>query len=179
MIATARTWRKHRTSIIFGGITIISLAFSSGDIARNMRSISSIKEQVAYQSQKEIKLEQQFEFEQQQAKIADARYQTGCLPIVGTQYPHRYVTIVEGQILTDRITGRSLPPGTIVCDGNGNTGVISESGAVGAIAFTGDRDMVAKRLKRFRGGTYSQPIDGGAARSWGFPPGATAPRGGN
>ncbi|MBN3993845.1 MAG: hypothetical protein HWQ36_26025 [Nostoc sp. NMS2] len=159
---TSRQWRKHKTTIIFGGITLISLAFSSGDISRNMQSISNIKATIATQSEKQTKLEQQIAFEQEQAKIANTRYQEGCIPIVFGTYPNiRYVTIVEDQILTDRITGRTLPSGTRVCDANGNTGVISEKGAVGVIAFTGDRDMVAKRLKRFRGGTYSQPIDRG------------------
>ncbi|MBW4674706.1 MAG: hypothetical protein KME52_11950 [Desmonostoc geniculatum HA4340-LM1] len=157
---SSRQWRKHKTSIIFGSIVFISLAFSSGDISRNMQSISSIKQQIASQSEKQAKLEQQVAFEQEQAKIANTRYQEGCIPIVFGTYPNiRYVTIVEGQVLTDRITGRTLPTGTRVCDANGNTGVVGEKGAVGEIVFTGNRDMVAKRLKRFRGGIYSQPID--------------------
>ncbi|MBD2441378.1 hypothetical protein [Nostoc sp. FACHB-110] len=157
----SRQWRKHRTSLIFGTITLISLALSSGDITRNMQSITNIKQQIANQSEQHSLLQQQFVFEQEQAKIADARYQSGCLPIVANVYPHKYVTIVEGQILTDRITRRTLPIGTVVCDANGNTGVIGDSGAVAAIAFTGNRDLVALRLKRFRGGIYSQPIDRG------------------
>ncbi|WP_292748111.1 hypothetical protein [Nostoc sp. NMS4] len=40
--------------------------------------------------------------------------------------------------------------------------MIALRGEVEAIAFTGNRDLVATRLKRFRGGTYSQPIDEGA-----------------
>ncbi|MBW4566019.1 MAG: hypothetical protein KME32_34070 [Mojavia pulchra JT2-VF2] len=161
---SARQWRKHKTSIIFGGLTLASLVSSSGDITRNMQSISTIKQQIAYQSQKQTELEQQFAFEQEQALIAEARYEAGCLPIVGNVYPHKYVTIVEGQVLTDRITGRTLPQGTRVCDANGNTGVINQDGAVGAIAFTGNRDAVALRLKRFRGGIYSQPIDRGEGK---------------
>ncbi|AUB44738.1 hypothetical protein COO91_10978 (plasmid) [Nostoc flagelliforme CCNUN1] len=39
--------------------------------------------------------------------------------------------------------------------------MIADRGKVAAIAFTGNRDLVATRLKRFRGGTYSQPIDKG------------------
>lgn len=159
---SARVWRKHKTSIVFGGLILGSLAFSSGDIARNMRSMSSIKEQIATQSDKHIKLEQQFQFEQEQAKIADARYERGCLPSVVGHYPNiRYVSIYEGQVLSDRHTNQSLPPGTVVCDGQGNTGVINESGVVGKIAFTGNRDLIAKQLGRFRGGIYAQPIDGG------------------
>ncbi|MBW4677693.1 MAG: hypothetical protein KME52_27945 [Desmonostoc geniculatum HA4340-LM1] len=154
------TWRKHKTSIAFGSIVLISLAFSSGDISRNMQSISSIKSQIADQSERQTKLEQQYQFEEEQSKIADARYEKGCLPVVSGSYPNiRYVSIFKGQSLTDRHTGKALPSGTVICDGQGNTGAIEGSGTVGAIAFTGNRDMVAKRLKRFRGGIYSQPID--------------------
>lgn len=160
-ITTTRLWRRHKTSIIFGGLILGSLALSSGDIARNMRSMSQVKEQVAYQSDKQIKLEQQLEFEKQQAKIADARYENGCLPSVIGHYPDvQYVSIYEGQELTDRRTKQPLPSGTVVCDGQGNTGVI-QNGVVGQIAFTGNRDLIGKRLGRFRGGVYAQPIDGG------------------
>ncbi len=158
---TNRTWRKHKTNIIFGGFTLAAIALSSSDISRNMQSISSIKTQIAYQSEKQTKLEQQVQFEGEQSKIADARYQKGCLPSVTGTYPNiRYASIFEGQVLSDRHTKRPLPNGTVVCDGQGNTGVIEDNGTVGAIAFTGNRDLVAKRLKRFRGGIYSQPIDG-------------------
>ncbi|MBD2492610.1 hypothetical protein [Aulosira sp. FACHB-615] len=158
---TARQWRKHKTNIIFGGLTLAALAFSGGDISRNMQSIATIKSQIATNSEKQTELEQQVAFEEEQAKIAESRYAKGCLPIVAGDYPNiRYVSIFEGQVLTDRHTGRSLPTGTVVCDGQGNTGVVEESGVVGAIAFTGDRDAIAKRLKRFRGGIYSQPIGG-------------------
>lgn len=157
---TSRTWRKHKTNIVFGGIILGSLALSSPDIARNMQSISSVKSQIANQSEKQVKLEQQFQFEQEQAKIADARYEKGCLPSVIGHYPDvYYASVYEGQVLSDRHTGRSMPPGTVVCDGQGNTGVISEGGTVEKIAFTGNRDLVAKRLGRFRGGVYAQPVE--------------------
>jgi hypothetical protein len=159
---TNRIWRKHQTSIIFGILTIASLIYSSGDIARNMRSISELKGAIAFNSAQQSKLEQQFEFEKEQATIAEGRYKSGCLPVVATVYPHKYVSITKGQVIKDRITGKPLSAGSVVCDANGNTGVIDENGAVEAIAFTGNRDLVAKRLTRFRGGTYSQPIVQGA-----------------
>ncbi|AUB42070.1 hypothetical protein COO91_08169 [Nostoc flagelliforme CCNUN1] len=139
-----------------------SLLYSSGDIQRNMAAISDIKQSIAQNSKQQTLLEQQFKFELEQGIIADARYRTGCLPIVATVYPHKYVTIVQGKVIQDRITLNPLPKGTVVCDANGNTGVIGDGGEVEAIAFTGNRDLVATRLKRFRGGTYSQPIDKGA-----------------
>ncbi|MEW6496893.1 MAG: hypothetical protein AB1589_30885 [Cyanobacteriota bacterium] len=155
---TSRIWRKNKTSVTFGALTAISLLFSAGDISRSMESIASLKSAIASNSEKQSQLEQQFKFEQEQAAIAEARYKKGCLPVVAEVYPHKYIAISEGQIIKDRVTGKPLPSGTVVCDANGTTGVISE-GDVGAIAFTGDRDMVASRLRRFRGGTYSQPIN--------------------
>ena len=156
-----RIWRKHKTSIVFGALIGASLLYSSGDIQRNMGAISDIKQSIAENSKQQTILEQQLEFEKEQATIADSRYESGCLPIVATVYPHKYVTIVQGKVIKDRITLNPLPKGTVVCDANGNTGVIALRGEVAAIAFTGNRDLVATRLKRFRGGTYSQPIDEG------------------
>jgi hypothetical protein len=160
-VNSARLWRKHKTSIVFGTLIGVSLLYSSDDIARNMGAISDIKQSIAQNSKQQTILEQQLEFELELATIADARYKTGCLPIVATVYPHKYVTIVKGKVIIDRITLNPLPKGTVVCDANGNTGVIADGGKVAAIAFTGNRDLVATRLKRFRGGTYSQPIDTG------------------
>ncbi|MBD2565907.1 MULTISPECIES: hypothetical protein [Nostoc] len=157
-----RIWRKHKTSIVFGALIGVSLLYSSGDIQRNMGAVSDIKQSIAENSKQQTILEQQLEFEKEQATIADSRYESGCLPIVATVYPHKYVTIVQGKVIKDRITLNPLPKGTVVCDANGNTGVIADRGEVEAIAFTGNRDLVATRLKRFRGGTYSQPIDEGA-----------------
>ena len=155
---TARLWRKNKTSIVFGGAIAVSLLFSAPNITRSMGSIAALKSAIATNSEKQSQLEQQFQFEQEQAAIAEGRYKKGCLPVVATVFPHKYVAIIEGQVIKDRITKKPLPNGSVVCDANGTTGVIGD-GKVGAIAFTGDRDMVAKRLKRFRGGTYSQPID--------------------
>lgn len=153
---SARFWRQHKTNIIFGFGTLIAIALSSGDIGRNMQSINGIKQAIASNSERQSLLEQQFQFEQEQAKIAEGRYSKGCLPVVA---PNRqYVAIEAGTVIKDRITKKRLPTNTVVCDAQGNTGVIQQDGTVGAIAFTGDRDFVAKRLKRFRAGTYSQPI---------------------
>ncbi|MBE8990139.1 hypothetical protein [Nostoc sp. LEGE 12450] len=159
---TTRLWRKHKTSIVFGTLIGASLVYSSGDIQRNMGAITDIKQSIAQNSKQQTILEQQLELELELATIADSRYESGCLPIVATVYPHKYVTIVQGKVIKDRITLNPLPKGTVVCDANGNTGVIADRGEVEAIAFTGNRDLVATRLKRFRGGTYSQPIDEGA-----------------
>ena len=58
----------------------------------------------------------------------------------------------------DRHTGTSYPENTVVCDSNGATGIIDSTGAIASVAVTPNRDVVASRLKRFRGGIYSQPV---------------------
>ncbi len=73
-------------------------------IARNMGAISDIKQSIAENSKQQTILEQQLEFELELATIADSRYESGCLPIVATVYPHKYVTIVQGKVIQDRIT---------------------------------------------------------------------------
>lgn len=155
---TNRIWRKNKTNIIMGGVVLVALALSHKDISRNMQSIAQSKEAIAINNQKQSALEVQFQFEQEQAKIAEARYSKGCLPVVTNDARRKYVSIQEGSVIRDRLTEKPLPTNTVVCDAQGNTAVIQEDGTVGAIAFTGDRDFVAKRLKRFRAGTYSQPV---------------------
>ncbi|MGB3641681.1 MAG: hypothetical protein WBA39_29505 [Rivularia sp. (in: cyanobacteria)] len=105
-------------------------------------------------------LSRQFQAEQEQAKIANQRYAT-CLPVVGEQYQngtHYFSGIQTGTVIFDRISNKPLPTGTVICDANGTTGVIGDKGAVTFTAFTGDRNVIQKRLKRFRGSQYSQPI---------------------
>lgn len=95
----------------------------------------------------------------QQSKIADQRYQNGCLPLVRGKHPKlTYAPIVANSVPVDRHTGTSYPKGTVVCDSNGATGIIDSTGAIASVAVTPNRDVVASRLKRFRGGIYSQPV---------------------
>jgi len=95
----------------------------------------------------------------QQSKIADQRYQNGCLPLVRGKHPNlTYAPIVAGEMPVDRHTGSPYPENTVVCDSNGATGVINATGAIASVAVTPNRDVVAARLKRFRGGVYSQPV---------------------
>ncbi|OKH35021.1 hypothetical protein NIES2101_38120 [Calothrix sp. HK-06] len=109
---------------------------------------------------KNSKLQRQFEFEQQQAEIANKRYES-CLPVVGEfmrNGTHYFTGLREGDKPTDRITRELLPSGTVVCDANGTTGVIGSDGKVGFLAYTGNRDIIQSRLKRFRGSQFSQPV---------------------
>lgn len=145
-----RFWRKHGAKCIFGGAALLSLALSSNDIKQNMQSMSEIRQQLGTQNLKQTKLEEQFKFEQQQAKIAEARYNAGCVLIVAPENVRNLATLEEGDVIRDRTNGKSLPDNTVICDGSGNTGVIKD-GKAGLIAFTGNRDLVIQQVKRVNG----------------------------
>lgn len=156
--AIRRFWRHNKELAI--GIPVLALAtmFSWGDIQKKGEEWGKAKA-IANENAFSIStLEQQVELEKAQSDIAVGRYKSGCLPIVANVFPHKYITLVKGKVIKDRITKAPLPAGTVVCDANGNTGVIDERGAPDAIAFTGNRDAILLRLNRFRGGTFSQPV---------------------
>lgn len=143
------------------------MSFGKGDLiflgAFGVLAIFSIPSCMESQRQWKV-LRQKYSANQelaQMARIADERYQNGCLPLVrGTHPKLTYAPIVAGQKPTDRHTGNPLPENTVVCDSQGATGIIDSDGAIASVAVTQNRDVVAKRLKRFRGGLYSQPIVG-------------------
>ena len=93
--------------------------------------------------------------------IVTFRYKS-CLPVVGEEYrngTHYFTGLKEGDKPIDRISGKPLPQGTVICDGHGVTTVVDEEGKVSYTAYTGNRDVVQARLKRFRGSQYSQPVN--------------------
>jgi hypothetical protein len=145
-----RFMRKHGSKVIFGGLALISIAFSHKDIQQNMNSMSEIRNQISASSLKQSKLATQLEFEQKQAKIAEARYQAGCVLVVAAENARNLATIEEGDIIRDRTNGKPLPNNSVICDGNGNTGVIKDN-KVDLIAFTGNRELVIQQVKRING----------------------------
>jgi hypothetical protein len=95
------------------------------------------------------------------SEIAQKRYQKGCLLLAGGAYPNLvFPSVVEGGVIRNRETGQPLPRGTVVCDSQGATGVLTGGGVVSSVAVTPNREVVAKVMKRFRGGSYSQPLGG-------------------
>ncbi|MBW4568061.1 MAG: hypothetical protein KME31_08560 [Tolypothrix carrinoi HA7290-LM1] len=151
----ARIWRKHGSQIIFGCLIAASLAYSSKDIARNMLALSQVRQIIAFNSQQQALLEQQFAYEKAQASVAAARYKAGCTIVVAANSPKNLATLVEGESVLDRTTKKPLPAGTVVCDGNGQTGVIVRNSqkqlVVGQMAFTGDRTLALKQIRKIHG----------------------------
>lgn len=139
---------------------IVALIVSYPTMQGYKSDMDAVRKEVTAQTAKVDALTREAEMEKAQAAIANERYKQ-CLPVVGENYrngTHYFVGLVEGSVPTDRITGKPLPSGTVVCDASGTTAVIDEKGAVRSTAYTGDRDIVQARLNRFRGSQFSQPV---------------------
>lgn len=147
--------------LIFPGLILVATVISIPSIQKHQARTNLIRADINQREAKAEALDRQLEYEQRQAKVADERYKT-CLPVVGKEYrngTHYFTGLKEGDKPKDRISGNYLPTGTVVCDGHGTTAVINEEGAVSYTAYTGNRDLVQSRLKRFRGSQYSQPVN--------------------
>ena len=151
----ARIWRKHSGQIIFGCLIVASVAASSNDISRNMRSLSITREVIATNTNQQRLLEEQLALEKSQATVAEARYKSGCAIVVAVNSPRNLATLVEGESVLDRTTKKPLPAGTVVCDANGQTGVIVSNEqkqlVVGRMAFTGDRSLALNQIRKIHG----------------------------
>ncbi|MBW4607340.1 MAG: hypothetical protein KME22_08960 [Hassallia sp. WJT32-NPBG1] len=150
-----RFWRKHNSKIVFGSLVIASLIYSSNDISANMRSLSEARQVIGANTRQLTLLEEQLNHEKAQAKIAEARYKAGCAIVVAVNSPRNLATLVEGETVLDRTSKKSLPVGTVVCDSNGNTGVLisNKSGVpvVSQMAFTGNRELAIAQIRRIHG----------------------------
>ncbi len=157
-----RVWKKHGIKIVFGTVCVVGLFVSRDDIANNIAMTNRVKAEVSASNDRLSRLERQRADEEREAKIAEQRYEK-CLPVVGKvrrRGRHYFVGLKKDQLITDRISGAPLVRGTVVCDAFGVTGVLNEEGRVSAVAFTGDRNLVARRTKRFRRQQYSMPVVG-------------------
>lgn len=119
---------------VVGGFSILS---NAGDISR-IREINREKALI-------LELD----------KIAQERFKKGCLLLSAGKYPNfSFPLVEEGKGVG--LKSQSLPHGSIVCDVQGGTATIREGKMVN-LASTTNRSLVGKTIKKFRGGTYSQP----------------------
>ncbi len=155
---------RIKPSTLGWGIAIlVGFIFAYPNIQAHQSANRESQKDIAQRELKADILERQLEFEQRQALVAEKRYES-CLPVVGESLKngtHYFSGLQEGDIPTDRITKKPLPKGTVICDAHGSTGVINENGEIAFTAYTGNRDLVQKRLTRFKGSQYSQPVIGG------------------
>lgn len=146
--------------IIWSGIVGLGVLISIPRLGQWNDSRRERTESIKRVNAKKAELEQELQLEQHQEMIADKRYKS-CLPVVGNEFKrgtHYFTGITKDTVIKDRITSQALPPNTIVCDVHGVTAKINHEGKPFAFAYTGNRDVIQLRMKRFRGSQYSQPI---------------------
>lgn len=158
--------RRNQGKLIWGTLILGSLAISSNDIKYNLQAISAVKQNVRENNEKIQELEKTSDFVKQQAEIAEGRYEAGCLILVGKN--GKPINLEQGQIVVDPTRNTPLPKFTVVCDANGNTGVLlprdfdgdgRKTTVVADTAFTGNRAVIEKALETAKNrSSYANPI---------------------
>jgi len=79
----------------------------------------------------------------EERKVADARYQAGCLLLFENG---AIAQIVPNSKVVSGTNGQPLQPGTLVCDGIGGTGVVGDDGTVQQYAGNASPEVVRKYI---------------------------------
>ena len=150
-----KLWRKHKLEIVFGVVALAAAAFSSNDIQRSMQGLSTDRARIVSNASEQRRLEENAELSKIKAVIAEQRYKDGCTIVVAVSSPRNLATLVLGEPVLDRTSKKSLPSGTVVCDANGNTAVLSPNvdgiPVVSDLAFTGNRELAIAQVRKIRG----------------------------
>ena len=124
-------------------------------VATSMEGLSEDRARIASNASEQRRLEENAELIKGKAIIAEQRYRDGCTIVVAANSPKNLATLVEGEPVFDRTTKKPLPVGTVVCDGNGSTGVLASNAngvpVVTDMAFTGNRDFALTQLRKISG----------------------------
>jgi hypothetical protein len=150
-----KLWRRHKLEIGFGAIALVAAIFSHSDIQRSMQMLTDDRARIASNASEQRRLEENAELIKAKAAIAEQRYRDGCTMVVAVNSPRNLATLVLGEPVFDRTTNKPLPVGTVVCDGNGSTGVLASNAnnipVVTDMAFTGNRDLALAQLRKING----------------------------
>ncbi|BAY66922.1 hypothetical protein NIES22_70660 (plasmid) [Calothrix brevissima NIES-22] len=147
------------------GVSAIGAAVSligGGNMGNSLDALNRLRAANQQEMVTSAELERAEASRKQQTVIANDRYKA-CELIVagGGKQKITFPAINPATVITDRNTGAPLVRGTVVCDAYGNTAILDQQGKATAFAFTGDRNAVQIRMKRYRGGLYAQPVAGG------------------
>jgi len=148
-----------KVEAVIMGIIGLAVVGSLSNVGKTFNQFDELKTKNLQSTNTINLLNQEEKSLQQQAKVANNRYKTGCLVLVKGTHPNLfYSNLAVGEIPTDRHTNKPLVQGTIVCDSQGATAVIQGDGSIGSLAVTNNRSVIESRLKTFRGGMFSQPV---------------------
>lgn len=132
--------------VIITGCFGIGLAQTFSPQARAIRS--EIQTQDKEQSRQLSIAEQQARHGEQSRRIAEQRYQDGCLLVRLNDERGNAISLFEGLIVVDKITQQPLASGTAVCDPNGATSILESGGKVGSVASTPDLKMISELIQQ-------------------------------
>lgn len=130
--------------LLMAGGAFFNGGINTGEATQRAQLIRQTK---AEQNEALDQLELSQKYAEQAAQIAIQRYDAGCVFVVGINQPENAVSVIEGQAVVDFYTLAPIPNGSIVCDFQGNTGVIAD-GVVSLPAFTGNRAVIEAAMLR-------------------------------
>lgn len=128
-------------TLLIGGLAWQQLTAVPGESPGD--KLKAIRHQTAHQ---QAELIGSAESERIGKDIANQRLKDGCVLVVASASPDKYAMLGSGPVF-DSATNQPIPPGTVVCDFNGMTGVADANGIPGKLAFTGDRKRIAERIR--------------------------------
>jgi hypothetical protein len=161
----SRFIKRNKASLVWCALTLASLAFASADIKANFQQLSNTKQLIREDDANIQQLERQTDLEKEKAKLAEARYKSGCVLLANHQ--GGFTNLSQGLTVVDPIRKTPLPKGTVICDINGNTGVLQPRDfdrdgkwtvVIADTAFTGNRNLVDRSVERFKNrSSYANP----------------------
>jgi hypothetical protein len=145
-----RILRRYPLELSFGAIALIAIATSIPGSLRQFDQMQLVSSEIQRNAIEQQRLEAQQEALAEKAKIAEERYQTGCL-LIQLRNNNTLISLAQGMPVVDSRTGNAIPPGTVVCDYSGNTAVMTAvdgKSLAHDLAFTGNRTIVRKAIER-------------------------------
>ena len=133
-----------------GTIALIAIATSIPNSLRQFDQMQLVSSEIQRNAIEQQRLEAQQEALAERAKIAEERYQTGCL-LIQLRERNTLISLAQGMPVVDSKTGNAIPPGTVVCDFSGNTAVMTAvdgKSLAQDLAFTGNRTIIQKAIER-------------------------------
>lgn len=143
--------------IVFGvGIAAIAL-FSKDSIQANLKYQN--QQSLAFQKQQNALALSQAARKIQQARkeLAEERFEQGCVIVVAENDPEFFTGLSLGKPVIDAIRKVPVAPGTVVCDANGNTGIVDKNNVVSDMAYTGNQKLINSAKKKANA-RYRVPI---------------------
>ncbi|MBW4419828.1 MAG: hypothetical protein KME13_11435 [Myxacorys californica WJT36-NPBG1] len=148
-----RQLQRNKVNIGIGIVALIATVASIPNMAQNAQQMGTLREKMNAQTAEQMDILASEDDKTEKEKIADARYERGCIFVVALSDKTKLANIQEGRPVLDGVTKFPLAAGSVVCDDSGNTAEIikGKPPTASKLAFTGNQEIVQKALDRARG----------------------------